>query len=749
MEGRELETIKGIVQAVVFQNQENGYTVLKLRTDEDIVTVVGCLPGTAPGEGLSLEGSWTSHQSYGQQFKAERFQRQAPEGVHAIYEYLASGTIRGIGAKTARLIVSEFGDRTLEILEDFPEELAKIKGITLSKAMDMSRQFRRQTGLRRLVDFFTEYGLRPFPAARVYRAYGDQAQDEIIRDPYILTEETFGLDFFEVDALALRLGVEGNSQSRISAAVLFEMRHNFGNGHVFLPRDKLTAATSQLINVSGEAVSECIEQLMEGGYICEEPVAGVDACYISEMYRAETQVAERLRDMASRIVKSGYNIQKLIDKIELKQGIAYAPEQRLAVEAAGEGFIMVLTGGPGTGKTTTVRGILELYDSMGLTTLLAAPTGRAAKRLQELTGREAQTVHRLLGAGAPDTVGGRGFEKCVSDQLNCQALILDETSMMDIELMEALLEAIPLTARLVLVGDADQLPSVGPGNVFGDIIRSGVVPVVSLVRVFRQAEESAIVSRAHMINDGRVPDLRNKGGDFFFLQRSDADRINETVTELISQRLPDNMGIPANEIQVLSPTRKGAAGIRELNEAIQKALNPPAQGKKERPVGEGVLRVGDRVMQTRNNYDILWYKYEEGLPEEEEDLQVRRTTPGAGVYNGDIGYIQDFDEAGEYAVIRFDDKIVPYPFEMLSDLELAYSITIHKAQGSEYRAVIVALPKSAPMLMTRSVLYTAVTRARELLIIVGDQAVFSQMVANDRRQRRYSGLRARLAGETG
>ncbi|MGM9521913.1 MAG: AAA family ATPase [Oscillospiraceae bacterium] len=752
MEEYGLITIEGTVQNVIFQNPENGYTVLRLRVGSESVTAVGCLPGACAGEGLRLVGSWTSHQSYGQQFKAEQAERYLPEGAAAIYDYLASGAVKGIGAKTARLIVSEFKGKTLEVMENSPEELAKIRGITPRRAQEIGERFRQQTGLRRLMEFLVDGGVRPLAAARLYRVFGDDAQEEITRNPYLLADEMFGLSFFEADAFARNLGFDENSPERIGAAVLFEMRHNLGNGHVFLPKDKLNAATAQLLGMDSSVVTEVIEGLIDGGSIKCETLAGLCACYLDDMYYAETAVAERILLMASRKAERVPGLKRLIERTEYAYGIEYAEKQRLAVETAAESYIMVLTGGPGTGKTTTVRGILELFDELGLETVLTAPTGRAAKRLSELTGREAQTVHRLLGAGMPqEGMSGREFEKCASDPLKCGAVILDETSMMDISLMEALLDAMPLTARLVLVGDADQLPSVGPGNVFADIIRSGVVPVVSLTEIFRQAQESGIVRSAHMINSGRMPPIKNTGGDFFFLQRNDPAKITQTVTGLISQRLPQKMGIPPREIQVLSPSRKNGAGTRELNAAIQAAVNPPSDDKKEKTVGGVTFRVGDRVMQTRNNYDILWYRYADGflpdIAEEGDEPQPKAAQPGAGIFNGDVGYIESIDEPREYVFIRFEDRLTPYPFDMLGDLELAYAVTVHKSQGSEYRAVILALPKVAPGLVTRGLLYTAVTRARELLIITGEPETMAAMVENDRRARRYSGLRARLAGE--
>lgn len=752
MQELDLTALEGTVQTVIFQNPENGYTVLKLRSGGETVTAVGILPGVTAGEGLRLYGAWGAHQSYGEQFKAEYAERYLPDNAEAIYEYLASGAIRGIRARTARLIVDRFGAQSLDIIENEPEELTKIKGITAKKAAEISERFRRQTGLRRLMEFLVEGGVRPIAAAKLFRIFGDEAEAELTRNPYILADEAFGTDFFEADAFARRLGFAPESPERIRAAVTFEMRHNENNGHVFLPRDKLARAASQLIEVPEESAARELTSLIEAGEVICERVAGVEACYLPDMYEAETEVASRLGRMTSVPPMDISGLDGIIGRAERSCGITFAEKQREALSLAARCFVLVLTGGPGTGKTTTVRGILDIFDAMGLETLLAAPTGRAAKRLTELTGREAQTVHRLLGAGMPEA-GGREFERCASDPLKCDAVILDETSMMDIKLMAALLDAMPQRARLVMVGDADQLPSVGAGNVFADVIRSGAAPVVALRDIFRQSRESGIVRSAHMINEGEMPPLKNAGGDFFFMQRSDPARLTETVTELITKRLPANMGIPAREIQVLVPSRKGAAGTYELNLAIQAGLNPASPEKKEKTLGNITFRVGDRVMQTRNNYDILWYRSKDSEPlpsfADDEEGENRHEETGIGIFNGDIGYIEDIDERGEYANIRFEDKLTPYPFDQMTDLELAYAVTVHKSQGSEYRAVVLALPKCPSGLVTRSVLYTAVTRARELLVVAGESSVMAAMVANDRRQRRYSGLRARLAGEVG
>ncbi len=742
MDERDEGIIDGTVDSVVFRNQENGYTVIRLKlTGGGTATVVGCLPGVSAGEGLTVTGRWESHPSYGSQFKAEYAERRMPKTVDTIYEYLASGVIKGVGARTAQLLVAEFGADTLRIIEEEPERLCEVRGLTEKKAADIHARFLREVGLKRLMDYLSEYAVPPFAAARLYRAYGEDAKAAVTENPYILADEYYGLDFFRADELAIKMGFAGDSPERVEAAVRFELSYNQNNGHVFIPRDKLTSASAQLINVAEDTVSKAIDDLEDGDYIIEETVAGVRACYLDDIYRDETYTARRLQSLADMRPPVPDNLDRLIKSAEDSCSVTFADFQRDAIVKAARCGAMVLTGGPGTGKTTTVRGILELFDALRLDTLLAAPTGRAAKRLSELTGREAQTVHRLLGAAAPDNETGKLFQKCESDRLECDAVVLDEASMMDISLTAALLEAMPPRARLILVGDADQLPSVGPGNVFSDIIRSGAVETVRLSHIFRQAEKSDIVKCAHLINSGTVPEIKNTG-DAFLLKRMSAGSIADTVVSLVSDRLPEKLGIRTEDIQVLSPPRKTGAGTKELNRLIQAAVNPPAEGKKELQVRDFALRTGDRVMQTRNNYDIMWYRAAEGTQPDKGAEQ------GAGIYNGDVGYIEDIDEKREYALIRFEDRLTPYPLDSLVDLELAYAVTVHKSQGSEYRAVVLAIPQGVPMLKTRAVLYTAVTRARELMIIVGSEPDLAEMVNNDRRQRRYSGLRARLAGET-
>ena len=726
------DQMEGVVSAIIYQNEENGYTILRLDVRDEEFTVVGAMPGVSPGEYLTVKGRWVRHATYGQQFKAEVVERRLPEGIKEIYHYLASGAVKGVGKATARQLIEEFGEDVLEVIEERPEELAKLRGVSLKRARQISESFRAQMGMRRLMEFLNKHEMPLELAMPLRRAYGDVALEVLKNNPYVLTEGEFGVEFSKADRLALDLGVEAEDALRLEAGLLFELAHNLNNGHTFLPRRKLVQATATLLGVEIDLLEASLETLRLRGEVDREEIAGQDAVYLPQLYEAECFVAQRIGEMSRAELCPPDNLERLLRKIQKEQGIQYAPQQLDAVRTAAQRQVMLLTGGPGTGKTTCLQGVLALYEAMGLETALAAPTGRAAKRLGELCGAEASTIHRLLETGFDPQSGKLVFTHDSYDHLNVDAVIVDETSMVDVVLMSALLAALPGGCRLVLVGDPDQLPSVGPGNLFSDLIRCGTVPTVRLTEIFRQAAESAIIRNAHMVNHGEVPELRKNDGDFFFMVRREAGSALDTVVDLCRRRLPERMGIPTDQIQVLSPTRRRGTGTAALNQALQQALNPPLEGKGERRFGDWVYRAGDRVMQVKNNYDILW----------REDGGLRS---GMGMFNGDIGVIRSID--GEQITVDFDGKIVEYSPDMLGELEPAFAITVHKSQGSEYRAVILAALEGAPMLMTRGVLYTAITRARDLLIIVGDDGTVVQMIGNDRQTRRYSGLKARLEAE--
>ena len=734
-----MEIIEGIINSIVFTNAENGWSVLRLDTIDGVVTVAGNIPGVSKGERIVLNGTWITHPQYGDQFKSETFEIRPPSGADDVFRYLSSGAIKNIGPAKARDIVEKFGSEALNIIENEPEKLSAIKGVSPRQARNIGNDYRRQAGLRRLINFFSEYNIKPLIATRIYKDYGDTALDAVRDNPYIIASASYGAEFFEADAIALDLGFDSDSTERVSAALVFQLIHNLDNGHTFIPKNKLTATVIELISVDSDVIEEALEALCEYGDIVIEQIAGVEACYLANMHEAESYVAKRLTDMvnASQLwrQKDETSTQSIIDTIERSQNIKYADMQKKALEFASCSNAFVLTGGPGTGKTTTVRAILALFDDMKLKTVLCAPTGRAAKRLSGLCDREAATIHRLLGAGLDDS-GEHLFDHDEDNPLDADAVIVDESSMIDILLMFSLLKAMKHGSRLIMVGDADQLPPVGPGSMFSDVIRSDIVPTVALSEIFRQAEDSGIITCAHCVNTGEMPDLSTKFSDLFFMRRTSEEQLAETVAELYSERLPKNMGIEPSQIQVLSPTRKRASGTVLLNELLREKVNPKNIHKKEKQYGDFMFRVGDRVMQIRNNYDIPW---------ESADNHVS----GSGIFNGDVGIIKDIDFDKEVVIVDFEDKIIAYTFDQLPELEPAFAMTVHKSQGSEYPAVILAMTSAAPLLLTRSVLYTAMTRAKKLLVIVGSPEVMAKMVSNDKRQRRYSGLRARLAHQAG
>lgn len=731
MEPQELNLVEGTVSSIIFQNEDNGYTILRLDAAGEELTVVGEMPAVSPGEYLTVRGNWVRHATYGTQFKAETVERRLPQGLKEVFHYLSSGAVKGVGKATARLLIETFGEDTLTVIEEEPEKLSKIRGISPKRARQISDSFRAQMGMRRLIEFLTEHQLPVTLTSALYRAYGEVALEVIRSNPYLLIGDEFSLPFEQADRLAMELGGRGDEPQRLEAGLIFELAHNSSNnGHVFLPQRKLIDASAQLLDISGAQLEDALEDLERRGEIVREQVAGENAVYLPGLHEAECYISWRIGEMSREELLPPRNLDRLLENIQTRYGIVYHAQQLEAMRTAAGRRIMLLTGGPGTGKTTCLRGVLALFEAMGLETALAAPTGRASKRLGELCSAEACTIHRLLETGYEPRSGRLVFAKGEDDPLAVDAVIVDETSMVDIPLMSALLSAMEGECRLVLVGDPDQLPSVGAGNLFSDLIRSGVVPTVRLTEIFRQAAESAIIRNAHMVNSGQVPPLRANDNDFFFLSRRDSTQAVDTIVDLCRRRLPERMGIQPEQIQVLSPTRRRGTGTKNLNQALQAALNPPEKGKGERRFGDWIFREGDRVMQVRNNYDILWRELE-GI------------NSGMGIFNGDVGRIVTIEK--ESVTVDFEGKIVEYSPDMLGELEPAFAVTVHKAQGSEYQAVILAALDGAPMLMTRGVLYTAITRAKELFIVVGDEGAVAQMTANHRQTRRYSALRARLA----
>ncbi len=728
---QELEILQGTISAVVFQNQENGYAVLRLSCEDgQTVTVVGTVPLPVVGERLMVTGKWGNHSSYGRQFEAEFLERLMPTTRNEILHYLSGRTIKGIGPKLAARIVQRFGEHTLTVIEREPERLAEVAGISDAKAQAIGEAFRLQFGIRQLLEFFALHQLPAELAVKVYKLYGQEAIDIITQDPYILMDEGMEAPFDAVDRFAINLGVYGDDPRRVGAGILYELRCNLTAGHVFLPEDKLLQASCQLLSISEQTAIEALEKLHENGQLIRDELHHIHIIYLPRLYEAETYCAGRLLTAAKQTFPAPPRLSAMLRTAAKESGLQYAPQQEEAIARSATSGLLLITGGPGTGKTTIVNGILSLYEQMGVKCMLAAPTGRAAKRMTEVTGRDASTIHRLLEATVDPHTGELYFNKNELDPLKTQAVIVDEMSMVDISLLHSLLLAVPQNARIILVGDPDQLPPVGPGSPFSDMLRSGLLPSVRLTEIFRQAQESLIVMNAHRVNRGVMPELRDVKNDFFFLPARTEEQLAQTIVGLCATRLPQRMGIPADQIQVLSPTKKGAAGTVELNRLLQQSLNPPAPGKKERKYGGIIFREGDRVMQIRNNYDMVWQKDD--------------NTVGTGVFNGDVGIITAIDTDLECLTVRFDDRQADYEFNQLNELEPAFAMTVHKSQGSEYRAVILAAWSGSPYLLSRSILYTAITRARELMIIAGTEQTVRTMTENARSGRRYTGLKLRL-----
>ena len=732
---QELEILQGAISAVVYQNYENGYAVLRLNIGgSQQVTVVGTIPRPAVGERLMVTGRWGNHASYGRQFEAEFLERLMPQTALEILGYLSSRVIKGIGPRMAARIVDKFGEETLLIMEREPERLAEVSGISKDKAKAIGEEFMLQIGMRHLLEFFGTHQLPAELAVKCYKLYGDSSIDLLYDDPYLLMDQGLEAPFSAVDRFAVELGIAADDPRRVEAGILFELNYNLTAGHSFLPEDKLTGATAQLLSVDTEAVTNGIARLLEADRLVRSELAGITVIYLPELCEAEQYCTSRLLEFAGHSFPEPKNLDKLIRALAKNSGITYSAEQAEAIRAAATTGVLLVTGGPGTGKTTILNGILELLGQMQLKCLLAAPTGRAAKRLTEVTGEEASTIHRLLEAGIEPATGLMFFAKDEDNPLKADAIIIDEMSMVDIQLLHSLLQAIPRGKRLILVGDPDQLPPVGPGFPFSDMLRSGMLPTVRLTEIFRQAQESLIVMNAHRVNHGEMPDLKNVKSDFFFMRRQNEEALASLIRDLCTTRLPKNMGIPADQIQVLSPTRKGGVGTGNLNKILQEALNPAAPDKKEKAFGDIIFREGDRVMQIRNNYDIMWKKCD-------------GSAVGTGIFNGDVGTILSIDPGTETMIIRFDDREADYDFTQLMELEPAYAMTVHKSQGSEYRAVILTAWNGSPYLLSRSILYTAITRARELLIIVGREETVAVMTQNAKKNRRYTGLKLRLQGK--
>lgn len=726
-----LLSIEGSVEKIIYQNEENGYTVCEIFTPSDeLFTLVGNMPYLSEGETISALGNWVNHATFGKQFKVEFYEKQLPATETAILKYLSSGAVRGIGKVTAQRIVSQFGADSFEVIEHNPQWLAEIPGISPKKAEQISASFAAQFGMRNVMMFCREY-FGPTTAVRIYKKWGNGAVERIKQNPYILCGEIYGVGFEKADAIAKDLGIKKNAPERIAMGLKYVLMHNAAsNGHSFLPLDKLCAVAKRLLSCEMNEIEDEAAALESRGEIVCVRHEGMKCAYLRDYYEAEKYTASKLcaLDRAGKNLGED-NVLSLISMVERESNMEYAVLQKRAICQAASNGVFILTGGPGTGKTTVVRAIIRVFDAMGLRIALAAPTGRAAKRMSQSAGEEAKTIHRLLEMeyGAEDKLR---FRKNENDQLEDDVIIIDEASMLDLMLTNALLKAIKPGARLILIGDVNQLPPVGAGHVFDDIIKSDRFATVELTHIFRQAQESLIVTNAHAVNHGEYMNLESKSGDFFFLPRQEDAQTAATIAELCKKRLPKSYGLTVFEgIQVITPSRKGDAGTEMLNSALQSAINPPARGKAEKKVRDFTLREGDKVMQIKNNYDIEWNK---------------NGSQGFGIFNGDIGVIKKIDLSEELITVDFEDKICEYDYTMLDELELAYAITVHKSQGSEYPIVVMPLYRYTPKLLTRNLLYTAITRAQSIVILVGNGEVAKAMVDNNRQTKRYTGLRYAL-----
>ena len=730
-----VESLAGYVEHIIYRNADNGYTVLNLVSGEDEITCVGIFSAIAEGENIEAQGEYTEHPTYGQQFKVTSFEEKAPEDEEAIERYLGSGAIKGIGLAMAARIVRRFKGDTFRIIEEEPERLAEIKGISNRKAMEIASQVNEKRDLRQAMIFLQQYGITMNLAVKVYQAYGQDVYGIIRENPYRLADDIDGVGFRTADEIAARVGIRMDSDFRVRSGILYTLLQASGEGHTYLPETELTPRASKLLNVTAEQVEKQYMDLAIERKIILKQMEDQTQIYAASFYYMEANTATMLKRLNVSYDVSDAEIEQRIRGIEKKSGMTLDEHQVTAVKEAVRNGLLVITGGPGTGKTTTINTIIRYFELEGLEIFLAAPTGRAAKRMSETTGFEARTVHRMLelNGGAE---GSGGFERDESNPLEADVIIVDEMSMVDISLMYSLLKAISVGTRLILVGDVNQLPSVGPGSVLRDIIQSHACNVVMLTKIFRQASTSDIIVNAHKINQGEEVILDNKSMDFFFLKRYDADVIINVVLQLIKQKLPKFVDATPYDIQVLTPMRKGLLGVERLNGILQRYMNPPANDKVEKEYGSTVFREGDKVMQTKNNYQLAWeIRTKFGLTVDK----------GLGIFNGDMGIIRQINDFAEQMIIEFDEgRMVEYPYKLLDELELAYAITIHKSQGSEYPAVVIPLLGGPMMLMNRNLLYTAVTRARKCVTLVGNEVTFQQMIRNTSQQKRYSGLCDRL-----
>lgn len=733
------EKLEGYIEHIVYRNEDNGYTVFNLVSEGEELTCVGFFQFLNEGESVSVEGSFCEHYAYGRQFKAEHLEVKVPEDAEAVERYLGSGAVKGIGRTLARRIVKYFGDDSLRIITDEPERLSEVKGISMRKAQEIASHVAEQSAMRRAMLFLQKYGLSVALCVRIYKTYGEKLYDILRENPYKMTEDIEGIGFKRADDIAARIGISPESEYRIRCGLLYVLLQAAGEGHVYLPKRVLLSRTAQLLNTPEDKAEKSLNDLIIEHKVVQKK--GEDSeilIYSGSYYYLELNCAHRLRDLNIVCEPDREKTERILSALKEERRLKLDPEQEAAVGLAARQGLLILTGGPGTGKTTAINEMLRYFEKAGLSFVLAAPTGRAARRMTEATGYEASTIHRLLEIGPVTGEGDSSFRFAKNEQnpLETDAVIIDEMSMVDISLMNALLIAIPAGTRLILVGDADQLPSVGAGDVLGDMLKTGVFPTVRLKTIFRQAKGSDIIVNAHAINEGRQIDLKAKSRDFFFLKRQDPETIISHMLYFIQGKLPEYVGAQLLDIQVLSPMKKGVLGVEHLNAVLQERLNPPEKGKKEKSFGNRLFRTGDKVMQIRNNYQIEWEirgKY--GIVSER----------GTGIFNGDMGIIREMNDMASRMTIEFDGfRTVEYPYSLQEELELAYAVTIHKSQGSEYPAVILPLLGGPRMLLNRNLLYTAVTRARKCLVLMGDEETVRRMIDNRTKQMRYTSLDKRI-----